>query len=53
MADRKLFFDVFPGFNCANDMRELFEKVYVTDAVLVKSQKTLKVHIDSSILIPK
>ncbi len=53
MADKKLFFDVFPGFNCANDIKELFEKVYVTDAVLVKSQKTLKVYIDSSILIPK
>lgn len=53
MADMKPFFDVFPGFNCANDVRELFEKVCVTDAVLVKSQKTLKVYIDSSILIPK
>ena len=53
MAEIKKFFDVFPGFTCAKDVKELFEQVIVTDAVLVKSEKTLKVHIDSKILISK
>ena len=53
MAEIKKFFDVFPGFTCAKDVMELFEQVIVTDAVLVKSEKTLKVHIESKILISK
>ena len=53
MAEIKKFFDVFPGFTCAKDVMELFEQVVVTDAVLVKSEKTLKVYIDSKILISK
>ena len=44
MAEIKKFFDVFPGFTCAKDVMELFEQVVVTDAVLVKSEKTLKVY---------
>ncbi len=53
MGEKTLFFDVFPGFTCQKEIRELFEQVTVTEAVLVKSEKTLKVYIDSRILIPK
>ncbi|MBD8972290.1 MAG: hypothetical protein EGQ63_00380, partial [Clostridiales bacterium] len=53
VTERKSFFEVFPGFECPPSYRELFEQVYVTKAVLVKSEKTLKLHIDSKILIPK
>ncbi len=53
MAQMKPFFDVFPGFQCSADVQELFRHVQVTDAVLVKSKKTLQVYIESSILLPK
>lgn len=54
MAERKHFFDVFPGFDsCPGDLKELFDKVYVLEAVLVRSEKTLKIHMDSKILIAK
>lgn len=53
MTEEKHFFEVFPGFNCPEDMRELFEQVFVSEAVLVKSEKTLKIHIKSKILISK
>lgn len=53
MTEKKNFFDVFPGFHCASDIRELFEQVIVTKAVLVKSEKTLKLYIESTILISK
>ena len=53
VAERRLFFEVFPGFDCSADYRQMFENVYVTKAVMVKSAKTLQVHIESKILIPK
>lgn len=53
MAERKGFFEVFPGFECPGDTKELFAQVFVTAAVLVKSEKTLKIHIESKILIEK
>ncbi|MBE5941058.1 MAG: PolC-type DNA polymerase III [Lachnospiraceae bacterium] len=53
MAETKPFFDVFPGFQCSADIQELFRQVQVTDAVLIKSKKTLQVYIESSILLPK
>ena len=53
MAERKGFFEVFPGFECPGDTKELFAQVFVIAAVLVKSEKTLKIHIESKILIEK
>lgn len=53
MAERKGFFEVFPCFECPGDTKELFAQVFVTAAVLVKSEKTLKIHIESKILIEK
>ena len=53
VAERRLFFEVFPGFDCSAEYRQMFENVYVTKAVMVKSAKTLQVHIESKILIPK
>lgn len=53
MAERKQFFNVFPGFECPGALKELFDNVYVSEAVLVKSEKTLKIHTDSKILIAK
>ncbi|MDE6435296.1 MAG: PolC-type DNA polymerase III [Lachnospiraceae bacterium] len=53
MDGQKRFFDVFPGFSCIDGLREMFEQVVVKEAVLVKSEKTLKVKIISKILIPK
>ena len=53
MAERKNFFDVFPGFGCPEALRELFEQVYITEATLVKSEKTLKVKMESKVLIAK
>lgn len=53
MAERRAFFEVFPGFECPKDIRELFEQVYVTSAVLVKSIKTMRLHIESKIIIDK
>ena len=53
MAERKGFFEVFPGFECPGDTKELFAQVFVTAAVLVKSEKTLKINIESKILIEK
>ena len=53
MNDDKVFFDVFSGFECPDDIRDLFEQVVVTKAILVKSEKTLKLSINSKILIEK
>lgn len=53
MAEKRQFFEVFPGFGCPEDIRELFEQVYVTEAVLVKSEKTLKLYTESRIVISK
>ena len=53
VAERRLFFEVFPGFDCSAEYRQMFENVYVTKAVMVKSAKTLQLHIESKILIPK
>lgn len=53
MAERKVFFEVFPGFDCPEQLKDLFEQVYVTEATLVKSEKTLKIKTESKILIPK
>jgi len=53
MADVKRFFDVFPGYECTKDIKDILDHVYVKEAVLVKSEKTLKVHIESKILISK
>lgn len=53
MAERKGFFEVFSGFECPGDTKELFAQVFVTAAVLVKSEKTLKINIESKILIEK
>ncbi len=53
MGGQKKFFDVFPGFSCMDGLKEMFEQVVVTEAVMVKSEKTLKVKIISNILIPK
>lgn len=53
MEEKKIFFDVFPGFHCSDDMRELFEQVMVKKVVLAKSEKTLKLYTESKILIEK
>ena len=53
MEEKKIFFDVFSGFECPEELRDLFEQVMVTKAVLVKSEKTLKLYTESKILIPK
>lgn len=53
MGKQKKFFDVFPGFSCVDELREMFEQVVVSEATMVKSEKTLKVKITSRILIPK
>lgn len=53
MADRRVFFEVFPGFDCPEALKDLFKQVYVTEATLVKSEKTLKLKTESKILIPK
>ncbi|MCM1496967.1 MAG: PolC-type DNA polymerase III [Clostridium sp.] len=53
MAEKKAFFDVFPGFECSENKRDLFQQVAVTDAVFVKSEKRLKFYICSKYLIPK
>lgn len=53
MAERKVFFEVFPGFDCPEQLKDLFQQVYVTEATLVKSEKTLKIKTESKILIPK
>lgn len=49
----KLFFDVFPEYNCSTEFRNLFESVEVTDVILSKSNKQLKIYINSKLLIPK
>ena len=53
MAEIKEFFDVFPGFQCPKEIMDLFEQVQITEAVLVKSEKTLKIYMKSKILIEK
>lgn len=53
MTEQKLFFDVFPGFTCKSELREIFEQVIVSEAIMVKSQKLLKIAIKSKILITK
>ncbi len=53
MAEIKSFLEVFPGLSCPNDIMDMLEQVTVSEAVLVKSEKTLKVHIESRILISK
>ena len=53
MEDKKRFFDVFPQFTCQKGIMDLLEHVWVKEAILVKSEKTLKIYIVSSILIPK
>ncbi|MCM1178704.1 MAG: PolC-type DNA polymerase III [Clostridium sp.] len=50
---QKTFFDVFPGFSCVGELHEMFEQAFVTEAVLVKSEKTLKVKMISKILISR
>ena len=53
MAEQKKFFEVFPGFECPGNLKELFEQVIVTEATLVRSEKTLKLKIESKVLIAK
>ncbi|MCM1156887.1 MAG: PolC-type DNA polymerase III [Bacteroidales bacterium] len=53
MAERRPFDEVFPGFTCPGELKELFSQVLVTEAILVKSAKVLKLHIESKILIEK
>ena len=53
MEEIKSFFDVFPQFTCQKDIMDLLEHVNVKEAVLVKSEKTLKIYITSRILISK
>lgn len=53
MSEIKDFFDVFPGFQCPKEVMDLFAQVQITEAVLVKSQKTLKIYMKSKILIEK
>ncbi len=53
MAEKRLFLDVFIGFSCSKDLMDLLNQVYVTSVVLKKSEKTLKISIESNILIDK
>ena len=53
MAEKKSFFEVFPGLKSPKNLTDVLEQVQVTEAVLVKSEKTLKVHIESKIIISK
>lgn len=53
MKEQKTFFEVFPDFSCVGALKDMFSQVVVTDAVMVKSEKTLKFKIISKILIPK
>ena len=53
ISEKKSFFDVFPGFECSDAIRDLLRQVVITSAVLAKSEKTLKFHIESRILIEK
>ncbi|MDO5156915.1 MAG: PolC-type DNA polymerase III [Eubacteriales bacterium] len=53
MEEQKNFFEVFPGFSCDADLKDLFSQVVVTKATMMKSEKTLKFHILSKILIEK
>jgi len=53
MEEIKRFFDVFPQFTCQKDIMDLLEHVNVKEAVLVKSEKTLKIYITSKVLISK
>ena len=53
VQQEKAFFDVFPEFNCPDELHNLFDNVQVMDVVLSKSKKLLKIYINSRILIPK
>jgi DNA polymerase-3 subunit alpha (Gram-positive type) len=53
VQEGKLFFDVFPEYNCSSEFRKMFEDVIVTDVVMSKANKQLKIYIDSKVLIPK
>ena len=53
MKEQKTFFEVFPDFTCVGELKEMFEQVIITDATMVKSEKTLKFKMISKILIPK
>ena len=51
MKEQKTFFEVFPDFTCVGELKEMFEQVIITDATMVKSEKTLKFKMISKILI--
>lgn len=53
MAEDKTFFDVFPGFQCPEALNDLFSQVHITNVVMVKSKKILKLYMKSRILIGK
>lgn len=53
VQQEKAFFEVFPDYHCPDELNNLFGNVKVTDVVLSKSKKLLKIYINSRILIPK
>lgn len=54
MAEQtKLFFDVFPDYNCSSELKRIFNDVQVKDVVLSKACNKLKLYINSSVLISK
>ncbi len=52
-AEKKKFFDVFPGFTCPAGLEDLLEQVFITAATLKKSEKKLKFTIESRNIIEK
>ena len=51
--NKKLFFQVFPGFSPNKKLEELFLDVYIDKAIMKKSERTLYLHMESARIIHK